>query len=144
MLRHLCRHLTAFDLSVFHNFGANYPDALFLDALLTAYLRLIDQFPELFRERFGTFAATETLGRQRRRALRQACLVRSSYEGHRVPDAPTSMGENARVLPREFARVPEEQILQAARRSRRLFEGRPLTDILSETGRRVLARAVTI
>ena len=26
MLRHLCRHLTAFDLSVFHNFGANYPD----------------------------------------------------------------------------------------------------------------------
>jgi len=58
-----------------------------------------------------------------------------------VPDAPTSMGENARVLPPEYSRVPEDQILQAARRSRRLFEGRPLVKLLDETGRRVLAQS---
>ena len=45
------------------------------------------------------------------------------------------------VLPGEFARVPEEQILQAARRLRRLYEGRPLAGILNETGRRVFARS---
>ncbi len=141
MLRHLCRHLTAFDLSVFHNFGANYPDALFLDALLAAYLRLIDAHPGLLDATSDDLPATNDPCRMRRRALRQACLVRSSYEGHRVPDAPTSMGENARVLPAEFARVPEEQILQAVRRSRRLFEGRPLAGLLSETGRRVLMQS---
>ena len=138
MLRHLCRHLTAFDLSVFHNFGANYPDALFLDALLAAYLRLIDTHPGLFAATSDSPSTTNDPTRMRRRALRQACLVRGNYEGHRVPDAPTSMGENARVLPAAFARVPEEQILQAARRSRRLFEGRPLAGLLSETGRHVL------
>ncbi len=141
MLRHLCRHLTAFDLSVFHNFGANYPDALFLDALLIAYLHLIDRHPELFWDDSAGLLDGQALGRRRRRALRQACLVRVSYEGHRVPDAPTSMGENARVLPGDFARVPEDQILQAARRSRRLYEGRPLTDILNESARWVLARS---
>jgi hypothetical protein len=141
MLRHLCRHLTAFDLSVFHNFGANYPDALFLDALLAAYLRLIDTHPGLFVATSDSPSATNDPQRMRRRALRQACLVRSGYEGHRVPDAPASMGENARVLPAEFTRVPEEQILQAARRSRRLFEGRPLAELLSETGRRVLMQS---
>ena len=31
-------HLTAFDLTLFHNFGAKYPDAQYLDALLTTYL----------------------------------------------------------------------------------------------------------
>jgi hypothetical protein len=141
MLRHLCRHLTAFDLSVFHNFGANYPDALFLDALLAAYLRLIDTHPKLFLATSDSPAMANDANRMRRRALRQACLVRSSYEGHRVPDAPTSMGENARVLPAGFSRVPEEQILQTARRSRRLFEGRPLVALLSETGRRVLCQS---
>lgn len=141
MLRHLCRHLTAFDLSVFHNFGANYPDALFLDALLAAYLRLIDAHPGLFVATSDSPSATNDPQRMRRRALRQACLVRSIYEGHRVPDAPTSIGENARVLPAGFSRVPEEQILQAARRSRRLFEGRPLAELLSEMGRRVLMQS---
>ncbi|KKK71547.1 hypothetical protein LCGC14_2912820, partial [marine sediment metagenome] len=47
MLRNLCRHLTAFDLTLFHNFGANYPDALFLEALLAAYLTLTERNPEL-------------------------------------------------------------------------------------------------
>jgi hypothetical protein len=37
MLRHLVRHLTAFDLVTFHNLGAEYADALFLDAMLEAY-----------------------------------------------------------------------------------------------------------
>jgi hypothetical protein len=123
---------------VFHNFGANYPDALFLDVLLAAYLQLIKTHPGLFGTTSEGSSATADAKRLRRRALRQACLLRGSYEGHPVPDAPTSMGENARVLPAEFIRVPEEQILHAARRSRRLFERQPLSRLLSEAGRHVL------
>jgi hypothetical protein len=138
MLRQLCRHLTAFDLTLFHNSGANYPDALFLDALLKAYLQLVEAHSELFIADQNDFAALARDKRRRRRALRQACLVRKQYEGHRVPDAPTSMGENARVLPAPFARVPEEQILQVSKRRRVLFEGDPLESAFSgELARRV-------
>src|SRR5262249_19220596 len=115
MLRHLCRHLTAFDLTLFHNFGANYPDALFLDLLLKTFLHLVGNRPAALLD-----AAAP---RRRRRALRQACLVRAHYEGHRVPDAPTSLGEAARVLPEPFVRVPQEQIFEAATRTRELFAG---------------------
>jgi hypothetical protein len=138
MLRQLCRHLTAFDLTLFHNLGANYPDALFLDALLKAFLRLVDQQSKLMLAGDGDsdFAARQK--KRRRRALRQACLLRRQCEGLRVPDAPTSVGENARVLPAPFARVPEEQIVQMSARRRVLFEGDPLTGVLNVTGRRML------
>jgi hypothetical protein len=112
VLRQLVRHLTAYDLVNFHNRGANYPDALFLDAVLKEYLRLMELAPDLFR------GATAT---RRRRALRQAWLVRLFYTGHPVPDAPTSPGENARVLPEPFQRVPEEQLVQLTRRKRILY-----------------------
>jgi hypothetical protein len=142
MLRHLCRHLTAFDLTLFHNFGANYPDALFLDSLLKAYLQLIDERPDLFSSTsVDNFAEARSKPR-RRRALRHACMVRKQYEGHRVPDAPTSMGENVRVMPAPFTRVPEEQILQVSKRRRTLFDGQPLESLLSETGRSVLAESI--
>jgi hypothetical protein len=136
MLRHLCRHLTAFDLTLFHSFGANYPDALFLDALLKAYLRLVETHPELFTST-DTELTPLPRNRLRRRALRQAFLLRKQYEGQRVPDAPTSMGENVRVLPAPFERVPEEQIVQVGKRRRVLYEGNPLEGLLSETARRV-------
>src|SRR5205823_5868741 len=42
-----------------------------------------------------------------------------------VPDAPTSPGENSRVLPAPHVRVPEEQILEPAQRRRRLFAEAP-------------------
>jgi hypothetical protein len=138
MLRHLCRHLTAFDLTTFHNSGANYPDALFLDALLAAYLRLAREEVELFRPLAGDAPHVALQKRRRRRALRQACLARRQYEGHRVPDVPTSLGEYARVLPAPFARVPEEQILQVSTRKRRLFEDRSLDDLLGQIGRELL------
>ncbi len=112
LLRQTCRHLTAYDLVLFHHRGANYPDALLLDEVLTAYLSLIEKHPDLF---LGDAA------RLRRRALRQAWLLRARYAGHAVPDLPTSSGENARVLPAPFARVPEEQILQPATRTRTLY-----------------------
>ena len=48
LLRQLGRHLTAYDLVVFHHRGANYPDALVLDAVLKAYLIRIERRPELF------------------------------------------------------------------------------------------------
>jgi hypothetical protein len=131
MLRHLCRHLTAFDLTLFHNFGANYPDALFLESLLAAYVELIARDHELILD------SHSACGR-RRRALRQACLVRRHYEGHCVPDAPTSMGENIRVLPPPFARVPEEQILERGKRRRKLFVDHSTQDLLGEIGRRAL------
>ena len=96
LLRRLCRHLTAFDLVTFHHRGANYPDALLLDDALKRCLR----HPGLLSTRL------------QRPRLRQAWLLRRHYEGHLVPDAPTSEGENVRVLPAAFPRVPEEQILE--------------------------------
>lgn len=135
MLRNLCRHLTAFDLTLFHNFGANYPDALFLESLLAAYLQIANEQPELLLE-------TNRAGRLRRRALRQACLVRHNYEGHPVPDAPTSMGENLRVLPEPFVQVPEEQIQQTGQRRRKLFTDESTDAVLGTFGRRALAQSL--
>src|SRR5262249_54365310 len=105
LLRQLGRHLTAYDLITFHYRGANYPDALLLDLLLKEYLRLVERHPELLAPGAGD------PGRLRRRALRQGWLLRRYYEGRAVPDAPTSPGENARVLPLPHYRVPEEQLL---------------------------------
>lgn len=122
VLRQNGRHLTAYDLVTFHHRGANYPDALLLDLVLKEYLALLEEHPRL-AEGEGKPA------RLRRRALRQGWLLRRRYEGHAVPDAPTSPGENARVLA-DQPRVPEEQILQPALRKRRLFEDDPLTKYL--------------
>ena len=133
LLRQLGRHLTAYDLVTFHQRGANYPDALLLDRLLKEYAREIDAQPALF---------TGDQARLRRRALRQGCLLRRHYEGHRVPDLPTSPGENARVMPASHPRVSEEQITQPLRRRRQLFADDPLMAILSEKGRRVLQESI--
>lgn len=111
LLRQTGRHLTAYDLVLFHYRGTNYPDALLLDAVLKAYLARIERDPLPFAAAYG---------RRRRRALRQAWLLRRRYEGHAVPDAPTSPGENARVMPNQ-PRVPEEQLLQPAQRRRLLY-----------------------
>jgi hypothetical protein len=68
--------------------------------------------------------------------------VRMHYEGHRVPDAPTSLGESVRVLPPPFVRVPEEQILEVGKRRRRLFADRPTGELVGEFGRRALAPSI--
>jgi hypothetical protein len=133
LLRQTGRHLTAYDLVTFHHRGANYPDALLLDAVLREYAALVEQFPDEFH---GDGPAA----RVRRRALRQGWLLWRTYEGHPVPDAPTSPGENARVLPPPHVRVPEEQILQVPRRRRRLFVDTPLS--LGEHAGRVLRQSV--
>ena len=103
LLRHLVRHLTAFDLVTFHNLGANYPDALLLDALLAAYLAAIAEAAELFEPRETDSAEVTAAKRLRRRALRQAWILRRQYTGHAVPDLPTSPGENARRAARRDA-----------------------------------------
>jgi hypothetical protein len=139
LLRQLGRHLTAYDLVTFHHRGANYPDALLLDEALKVYLRLAELRPNLFVDGAG---AEEVRKRLRRRALRQGWLLRRHYEGHPVPDAPTSPGENTRVLPPPHRRVPEEQITQAIRRTRRLYADDPLTAHLGEQGRLVLRQSV--
>jgi hypothetical protein len=128
LLRQTGRHLTAYDLETFHFRGANYPDALLLDAVLKAYLTRIEARPALVSDRANDTADAARVKRQRRRALRQAWLLRRQYEGHPVPDLPTSPGENARVLPSSHPRVPEEQLLQMARRTRKLYAGDPLPD----------------
>jgi hypothetical protein len=133
LLRQLGRHLTAYDLVTFHHRGANYPDALLLDAVLKAYLHKIEAHPMCFA---GDDA------RLRRRALRQGCLLRRHYVGHLVPDLPTSPGENARVMPASHPRVPEEQLLQPLRRRRQLFSDEPLTGLLKDNARKVLAQSV--
>ncbi len=129
MLRQLCRHLTAFDLTLFHNFGANYPDALLLDALLKATLRVVERQPE------WTLHPEQ---RPLRRAVRSGALLRKHYEGLRVPDAPTSMGENTRVLPPPFTRVPEEQITEHGKRRRVLFADDPTDGLFSQRTQPVL------
>jgi hypothetical protein len=110
LTRLIARHLVAYDLVTFHHRGANYPDALFIGELLGELLALTEQAPELLR-------GSSSL----RRAVRDALLLVTEYAGHPVPDVPTSPGENRRVLPQPFARVPDEQIESPITRRRRLF-----------------------
>jgi hypothetical protein len=149
LLRQLGRHLTAYDLVTFHHRGANYPDALLLDAALKAYLREIDRHPQLFHGEPPLTPGPSPPGRgeapahrMRRRALRQACLLRRHYEGHRVPDQPTTPGENARVMPASHPRVEEEQLTHPLKRRRRLFDGDPLAGLLSPVARSILAESL--
>jgi hypothetical protein len=125
LLRQLARHLTAYDLITFHHRGANYPDALLLDAAIKDALRLCETHPHLLMGDDGPSCL-------RRRALRLAWLHRRRYEGHPVPDAPTSPGENVRVLPPPHVRVPEEQILNPAKRSKRLYDGDSLANYVGK------------
>lgn len=131
LLRLLGRHLTAYDLVTFHHRGANYPDALLLDLVLGDYLVRLERHPERF---------AGAPGRLRRRALRQAYVVRRRYEGHLVPDVPTSPGEYQRVYPGGPSRPPEEQILQPLRRRRRLYDETPL--LLGAAARAALAASL--
>ncbi len=135
LLRQLGRHLTAYDLVTFHHRGANYPDALLLDLVLKGFLRLMQEAPEYFQ-------GDAERPRLRRRALRQGCLARRNYEGHMVPDWPTSPGENARVLPASHPRVSEEQLLQPHRRRRTLYDGEPLSHLLTNHAHGVLAASI--
>ncbi|HEV3115537.1 MAG TPA: hypothetical protein VGY58_00700, partial [Gemmataceae bacterium] len=122
LIRQTVRHLTAYDLITFHHRGANYPDALLLDSLLERYVAQINSESANFLQAAADESSQERRKRLRRRALRQGWLIRRAYEGLPVPDAPTSPGENSRVLPAPHQRVPEEQILQADARKRRLYE----------------------
>ncbi|HZZ77228.1 MAG TPA: hypothetical protein VFE62_01840 [Gemmataceae bacterium] len=136
LLRQLGQHLTAFDLITFHHRGANYPDALLLNELLDCYFQRAEMAPELFMH-------SDVPARLRRRALRQAILLRRFYEGHFVPDAPTSPGENMRVMPASHPRVPDEQLTQSHKRIRRLFADNPLTSRNREGALpKILAKAV--
>jgi hypothetical protein len=141
-LRKLARHLTAYDLVVFHHRGANYPDALVLDVMIKSYLALIERDPTLFTDDPNDDEYVTKAKRLRRRALRQGWLTRRRYEGHLVPDAPTSPGENACVLPPLFVRVPEEQILNPAVRTKRLYAGDPLDRHLGGRAALVLQESI--
>jgi hypothetical protein len=143
LLRQNVRHLTAYDLVTFHNRGANYPDALLLDAVLKDYLARCDSQSGLFLDQPGDSDATRVIKRRRRRALRQGYLLRCRYEDHPVPDQPTSPGENTRVLPASHPRVPEEQLTQPTSRTKRLFAGDPLTSLITANAEAVLTQSIT-
>jgi hypothetical protein len=125
MLRHLARHLNAFDLVRFHNLGANYPDALMLDALLRAFVPLL----------------ADDATTMDRRALRQGWLARRRCEGLAVPDHPTSPGDNVRELPM-YPFLPPAQITEPTTRARRLFSDEPTDAILTPLACRLLRRAI--
>ncbi len=133
LLRQVVRHLTAYDLVTFHHRGANYPDALFLDAALKRYLAVIESAPALYLR--DSARPGDERRRLRRRALRQAWMLRRRYEGLPVPAHPTSPGENARVLPPPFVRLLEQDILDPAQRSRRLYDGDALAAHLGKFGK---------
>jgi hypothetical protein len=141
LLRQTVRHLTAYDLITFHHRGANYPDALLLDAVLKNYLNLIESNPDFFMVFESDDIREAKAKRIRRRALRQSWLLRRFYEGLPVPDAPTSPGENLRILPPPYARVPEEQILVPARRTKRLYAYSPQLP-LGVHGREALRQSI--
>jgi hypothetical protein len=138
LLRQTGRHLTAYDLVTFHYRGANYPDALLLDAVLKEYLRAVEAHPALFTPALSDDGEQQRRKRLRRRALRQGYLLRRQYEGHPVPDQPTSPGENSRVLPASHPRVPEEQILNTMQRKRLLYADDPLPALLGPAAQAVL------
>ncbi len=140
LLRQLARHLTAYDLVTFHHQGANYPDILLLDAVLRAYLKQMEERPGLWLPADGP--SEDAAARLRRRALRMGFLLRRCYEGHAVPDAPTSPGENARILPAPHVRVPDEQIRDPATRTRRLFGDDPLDAHLGVQARAILRQSL--
>ena len=81
--------------------------------------------PELLRTTTGV-----RIGSTPAPGSRQGILFRRRYEGHAVPDMPTSPGENDRVLPAPHTRLSEEQIEQPARRRRRLFAEAPTIDLI--------------
>lgn len=142
LLRQQSRHLKAFDLITFHQRGANYPDALLIDAVLNSYLSLAEKDSEVLLDDRSDSEEIEKKKRLRRRGLRQGLICRRQYEGLPVPDAPTSEGENARVLPAPFFRVPPEQILNTRNRTKRLFEGKPLEPLFGEVVREALRQSI--
>jgi hypothetical protein len=122
LLRKLTRHLTAYDLKTFHHRGANYPDALLLDAVLRDYLKAVEAHPELFISVPSDPKSIETQKRRRRQVLRLDWLVRNWYQDLPVPEIPTSPGENMWVLPSTHPRMPDEMILEPGKRTKRLYE----------------------
>jgi hypothetical protein len=134
LLRHLVRHLTAYDLVRFHHRGANYPDALLLDELLGEFISLLESTPKLWQ------AGPEA--RVRRRALRQALVIRLKYQDLPVPALPTSTGENTRVLPEPFCRIADDEIVDSTKRSRRLFSDRPFEDLVALVPHALLVSAM--
>src|SRR5262249_42104173 len=102
----------------------------------------VNGLPAAFVPRAGDGEPTAGRKRLRRRALRQGWLLRRLYENHAVPDAPTSPGEHARVLPPECPRVPEEQLLQPAKRQKLLYADDPLPRHLGPLGDAALRESV--
>jgi hypothetical protein len=143
LIRQLAWHLTAYDLVTFHHRGANYPDALLLDTALKSLLVRVERTPVLFEDEDTDPERVRECKRIRRRALRMGWLLRRFHEGQPVPDAPTSPGERVRVLPPPHVLVPEEQILQPAKRESRLFAGDPLTDHLDMRGESILRQSIS-
>jgi hypothetical protein len=100
----------------------------------------MEERPRLWLSADGS--SEDAAARLRRRALRMGLLLRRRYEGHAVPDVPTSPGENARVLPAPHVRVPEEQIRDPATRTRRLFANDPLDAHLGPQALAVLRQSL--
>ena len=142
LLRHLVRHVTAYDLTTFHNAGANYPDALLLDSLLKAYGRLIEKHAEMFLCLPSERTEQGCDARLRRRALRQAWLMRWQWEGLSIPDHPTSDGEIQRVLPAFQPSVPEQQLVDPRARRKVLFDNDPSERLLTGPVRQVFAESL--
>jgi hypothetical protein len=142
LLRQLGRHLTAFDLERFHHRGANYPDALLLEAIVSRLWPLIDQVPTNFCSQAGDTPEAKHQKRLRRRGLRTAWLLMRQYRNHLVPDAPTSPGENARILPPSHPPIPDGQITNLAERRKQLFTNNEWIERVSPAARNAISESI--
>lgn len=138
MLLQLARHLTAFDLRTFHNYGADYPDLLLLDALLGWLTSWLDRQPDCLMDAAAS---------RRRTAWLLAALLRKEHEGLPITPIPTSPGENQRVLPQvpQAAAEPvdDAEIMDPRLRRNQLFAGSELEAAWSPAVRELLVAAAT-
>ena len=129
-LRHVSRHLTAYDLVQFHHQGANYPDALLLDAVLHEYLLHLERRPDLFA---ASDEDREPLRSGESADVGVLCVKAGCCGGAtKAMRCPMRRLRPARTIAfyRRAIRVPEEQIAQPARCWRRLFADHSLRDHL--------------
>ena len=127
-LRHLVRHLSAYDLKRFHGQGSNYPDALFMDKLL----RITAQTALITRS-----TGPSDANKNKRITLLQALSMRKQLEGMVVPAEPMAPGEHSRIWS-ETQSADQTVVQSKSAQTITLFKDDPIEQLLSDLERKLL------